>query len=254
MKNLLLVVVVATCACVAMLGGELRAGVSYDAVTDFSSSKNPSGAWSYGVLSAMIGGVFTADSSESPQCEGAIEVWTSGGSEVIKNMTGSEFAWYSNVMPADQLLLAPRSLPSDLRWVAPSSDTYNVAGLFERLDSSSKAPVSIAVIQNGTSVLFRGDDFITFHEQRPFELSGLSLQAGDTLDFYAVATTSDSYTGTGVAVTVAPVPEPSAMTALLAAATTFAAYVWRRKQRCLGIGTVGSMPGRALQSETGALR
>ncbi len=233
MRNLIPLAVIVTLALV-FCGGEVRADTSYDAVADFSFPNNPSGAWSYGVLSAMTGGTFAFDGSAGAQNGGAIEVWTSGSSEIIYNATGSTYSWGPNILPATELGLAPHGLSSDVRWAAPLTGTYDVSGFFDRIDTTSSQPVTVAVVKNATTVLFQADNFITYGQQKPFSFSQLSLGAEDTLDFYAINTGSPSNIGVGLAATITPVPEPCTATLLVGGLLALVGAAWRRKGAMLG--------------------
>ena len=167
----------------------LFAGVAYNPVTDFNASPgaNPDGVWSYGKLS---GSSFTQlgyyDGS------GAIKYWYN------VQPTGSNFpAYYPDMavsptggafsvgavldVPAGSLFLAPG--PNDwidLRFIAPATGIYDFIGQFEFLQTGYSD--NAYVFRNGTA-LINHVLLITIGQTAPINLTGVSLTAGDLMDF-----------------------------------------------------------------------
>ena len=176
---------------------------TYDAVEDFSVSGNPNGVWSYGTLSQLTGGTFSAftfkDSGsdftgseawyndQAVPNDSAVEANTSGQTQSISVSGGGII-----LVPADQLRLDGENFIATVRWTAPANGVYNVSGLFQRNDnqanSSTPVPVTVSVVQDGATVLFQQGNFTAYLSQAPFDLSSLTLQAGETLDFVESST------------------------------------------------------------------
>ncbi len=208
----------------------------YDAVNDFSLSGNPNGAWSYGTLSSPTNGNFTSFATTATNVDFSGElIWSNGGvwpnfSGVVKNDTNGTVNWLSNVLPPNLLLLNPETLSADERWTSPSSGTYDVSGLFQRIDTTSSQPVTVGIVEDGTTTLFSATDFITFNAQEPFNDDNLFLPAGTTLDFYSFATGEPAYIGVGFDATITSVPEPSALVLLAAGAIVLVGYGLQRRR------------------------
>jgi hypothetical protein len=198
--------------------GPARADMIYDAVGDFSLTANPNGVWSYGVLSSLTGGTFLADTTTLTNSNYTGQMaWYNGlgqpnASAVDKNTSGSTASYLSIVQPTNLLRLDGEDLTSDVRFTAPGAGIYDVSGLFQRIDNGN-VPVSVRVNLNGVA-LFSADNFSTFNDQRVFNLSGLSLAAGDVLDFVEGAPQfNNDSTGLSATITFHPsaVPEPSSL-------------------------------------------
>jgi hypothetical protein len=209
---------------------------TYDVVNDFSLAGNPNGAWSYGVLSSPTGGTFTLYNSTLTDYDFLGErMWYNGMlvddyySGVLRNTSGATASWLTNRLPPNLLAMAPEYPSADVRWVAPVSGTYNVSGLFQRIDVTSSQPWSVGVVKGGTTPLFTADNFIIFNDQRPFSFSNLYLPAGTTLDFYAFATGQPTYIGGGLTATITSVPEPSTIALMCAGAIGLLIYGWRKR-------------------------
>ena len=114
---------------------------TYDAVSNFSTTSNPSGSWSYG-WKADLGGALTLYSAGGSSIYLGIDSWK--GPEgctndfsfplVNFNNTGATLSYASGVVqPANMLNLHPSctSKFSVVRWVAPTAGLYRVVGLFQ---------------------------------------------------------------------------------------------------------------------------
>jgi hypothetical protein len=184
---------------------------AYSAVSDFSLAGNPNGAWSYGTLSSFTGGTFSL--LTVPSSSGGFATWGNGGSVpnaagVTKNTTSGTLTSGTVVLPPDLLNLDGENFIADVRWAAPSAGAYNVSGRFQRTDNGG-FPVSVRIVQDGLTTLFSADNFSTFNDQRPFNLN-VVLSAGSVLDF-AEGAPQFNNDGTGLALTITPVPEPGSL-------------------------------------------
>jgi PEP-CTERM motif len=215
------------------------AGQTYDAVQDFSLSSNPNGTWSYGTLSAATGGSFNVFTlTASNDIYQGRELWGNGESfpdsaVVERNNSGATVQYDTITLPTNLLRLDGQSFIDDVRWTAPTAGVYNVAGYFQRIDSNGGVYVNVGVDLNGTS-LFSYDSFYGGSAtQQSFNLSALSLKAGDVIDFYE-APAQASYDSTGLSaqiVDVSAVPEPSSLMLCGIAGATLALTTWRARRR-----------------------
>ncbi len=200
-------------------GAQARAGLVYSAVNDFSLASNPNGTWSYGSLSALSGGSFTALTTTRVNADYTGQnAWFNGqgipnAMVVDKNTTGVTQTFASVTLPTNELRLDGESGIADVRWTAPTSGSYSIAGLFQRIDNGGVS-VSVRVLLNGVA-LFSADNFSTFNAQQTFNFANMTLHAGDVLDF-AEGAPQFSFDSTGLSATITPnvVPEPSSLALL----------------------------------------
>ena len=218
----------------ALAAGTPAQGATYSARNDFSIGGNPNGVWSYGILSSFTGGTFTLFSTaESDRDFTGERAWDNNGAfpnraAVYDNTSGAQVANGSVVVPPGQLILDGESTTADVRWTAPAAGTYNVTGLFQR-DDTSAAPVSVRIIENGTTTLFSADNFTNNGSQQLFALSNLTLPAGTTLDFAEGAAQANN-DSTGLQATISTVPEPGSFAlGVIAAGATLALARKRRR-------------------------
>ncbi len=215
---------------------------TYNAVNDFSVSSNPNGVWSYGTLSSFTAGQFSVFTLALPTGvypgnatfpAGSTEAWDNGGTApnqdgIYHNKTSSTLTAPNSTVfiPPDVLDLAGQSQVTTLRWTAPATGLYNIAGFFERIDTNGN-PVSVRVVENGAITLFSADNFATSGSELAFSNTGLLLPGGTTLDF-AEGASQPANLSTGIAVTISTVPEPSTWAAMLAGASGLALMLRRR--------------------------
>jgi PKD repeat protein len=161
----------------------------YDAVNDFSiTNGNPNNSWSYGILSSFTDGTFTLLTNEVSNLGFPGEIrWNNDTSQpysvqIFANPTGIPTTFGSILAPTNQLDLDGQSYIADVRWAAPFTGSFNVMGLFQRNDNYG-VPVSVRVIEDGTTELFGLDNFTDYLGQQPFNLTNLALPAGTVLDF-----------------------------------------------------------------------
>lgn len=199
-------------------GGEAHAGMTYDAVNDFSLASNPNGPWSYGTLSALTGGTFTPDTSTLVnQFYTGEQDWFNGQGEpnssvVERNDSGSTQSFLTIVSPTNLLRLDCQDTITDVRFTAQGTGLYNISGLFQRIDTGG-TPVSVQVEVNG-SPMFSVDNFSTFGAQEAFNLGNLSLTTGTVVDFVLAAPQfNNDSTGFDATITYTPssVPEPASI-------------------------------------------
>ena len=186
-------------------------GRPYDAVKDFSITKNPNGPWSYGCSSSATATDFEpyTDAKTKNPVNRNLESWcgnkgsADGAPSITHNKGNETIRWQGITFPTDFLDLHPGSQGhrSVLRFTVPGRGTYKVQGAFKALDQTTtdphvlvngKAAVDIKPINPG----HRHQDF-SFTQQ---------LDKGDTIDF-AVGNGGNGYgyDSTGLMLAVTPV-------------------------------------------------
>jgi len=131
-------------AVVALLGLHpvIASATVWNAVSDFSTSSNPNGAWEYGYGTA--GQTFSADSDTRTFSLGPTPLWSryrddpitlpDGNPMVAENM-GAAYNWSTVVVPTGVLWVHPGKVWDTLvQWTAPTAGTYSYSGEFELLD------------------------------------------------------------------------------------------------------------------------
>jgi concanavalin A-like lectin/glucanase superfamily protein len=183
-------------------------GSTYNAVTDFSKTSNPNGAWSYG-WEPSLGGAFTLNAGERSPYPG-IDTWEGPdpGSDfnfpfVTFNHAGITLNYASGIsQPPIMLNLHPglSGKFSVLRWTAPSSGSFLVAGLFQGIDTRNTTSDVHVLEDSSTSLL--SANINGFGDQSAFNFTS-DLAAGETLDF-VVGWGNGNYNAdsTGLAVTI----------------------------------------------------
>ena len=136
---------------------------------------------------------------------------------VGKNISASDpLTFYTNVLPKNLLFI--QSLlgqVATVRFTAPTSSTYDVTGSFTRIDNSdgSGDGVDVGIVLGALS----GVNHLSTTYLDTAAFGGpVSLNAGDTLDFYVDALTTTYNDGTGFTVTLSSVPEPATWGLMLA--------------------------------------
>ncbi len=151
---------------------------TWDLNRDFNVETNPSGAWSYGWETSMGQPLQLYDSG---QVDGSNPNWNSiqyhhpaDQTPIIWKNMSPKAAF--GVQPG-QLSIhpGPRSEPSVVRWTAPQTGLYQVAGHFGAGDSGL---MNVFILQSN-DVIWKA---IHFEENRPFNLT-LQVTAGEHLDF-----------------------------------------------------------------------
>ena len=119
--------------------------IEWNAVTQFSATKNPNTYWSYSTNALPLKKAKAVCSI--PKFVG----WTTGEAvpnsiSVVRNRTGAEVDCLTIRTPTDHLDMDPESGAITVSWTAPSSGTFLIKGDFLGIDTGQNAhPVSIAV-------------------------------------------------------------------------------------------------------------
>lgn len=225
-------------ALLMVLGAVACAGAQvFDLKADFSTSSNPSGAWSYGRASSYststgVSG-FTLGVATS-LFSGKYSGWAASGDNVSQNGTVSlanAGAGVSGVNTGD-IILHPGAPPGSftyavVRWTAPSAGTItSIVGQFNAADISGT--VESAVYGVGLQRFYNSN----MTANSPFNISSsIGVTAGQTVDF-VVGTGIDhnnagDSTPTMATINFTPVPEPGTIAALSLGAL---ALIRRRKR------------------------
>lgn len=167
----------------------------YDAFSDFSTTNNPNGVWSYGYT---VGSGFVASPAYAPS--GSVAGWTD-----------SSVASYLGVyLASTSLLLHPGDAANEkavLRFTAPTAGQYKISLSFANGDN---ATTDFALAQNGVS-LWSGA--ISPSNLSSSQMLTLNLAAGDTLDAIVGYGSNGNYynDSTLVNMSLQSVPGPAAM-------------------------------------------
>jgi hypothetical protein len=217
---------------------ENAGGAVYDAVADFNATglQAPGDTWTYGAVTTLGGALSYLPKFGSVTCGGAnlpsdcqpsgvimLSYFTSApvsnpGASLMINTSGGTITYTKGapqvdddvVFPTGVLMMSPSGELQTVRWTAPSTGTFDVAGFFMDLQ---RANLGLDVVVGGVQMFtssFSGAT--TLQGKIPFSLTGLLLAAGDTIDFVAdgtVGSTDDDLVG--LSATVSPVPEPSTL-------------------------------------------
>ena len=205
----------------------------YNPATDFSTSVNPTGVWSYG-WSQTLGAPFNIDTTVIQNLGGVngVAQWqgnqppgADGNPSVFKNTTASQQTISSILIPAGDLAMHPGSADQDsvIQFKAPTAGQYLISGSFFGLDQVGPTSTDIHVLVNNNA-LFNGvvNGYGPGTGTPPFFGLTVTLAAGGIIDF-AVGDDSGSgrdagganfsYDSTGLAATITAVPEPTTMVA-----------------------------------------
>jgi len=205
---------------------DLRAGVVFDAATDFSATSNPTGVWSYG-QSATLGSLFHfytqsgPDNADSPPAN-LLDTWNGGTSGVFAvpavyhNGTSGIVSFNGGTITFQpgELGFHPGPLGqfSVVRFTAPFTGTYDLVSFYRPLDVHTTTDVH--VLLNDVSIF---DGLVNPGLPASFA-ANLTLIAGDRLDFAVGVGLNGNFsndsTGLSASLTTAAVPEPSTLVML----------------------------------------
>lgn len=185
----------------------------WSASADFSATSNAAGPWSYGTRASATGTslLLLTNSLGSGSLMGWQDLANSSlGTPVIyRNFSNSTFASGTVTVPGLTLVMHPGPVGfgaggvrefAVTRWTAPVSGAFDISGSFLALDSGS---TGVHVVQNGVSL------FSAVRASRAntaFSLTGVSMSAGDTLDFVVGNNGSYFNDSTGLIATIVPAP------------------------------------------------
>jgi len=199
------------------------AAQTYDAAGDFSATTNPNGVWSYGYEDTLGGAfnLYTAQFAPTATTKGWNDDISASVPLVIKNFgTAPDASFADLVLQPGQLAFhpGPQDQFSVVRFTAAQAGLYSLTSGFVPVTTDGTT-TDVHVLENGLS-LFDGNvsGAYTAPNGASYSNAGLSLRAGDTVDF-AVGYGADGNYGsdsTGISATLiaAPVPEASTTVSL----------------------------------------
>jgi hypothetical protein len=213
-------------------GSTVEAAV-WNAADDFSVASNPNGDWSYGYR-VGTGGTFIPYTSSGTFS--GIDFWFLDGTglpDVGHNDTAAPIGFFQ---PGDLQLhpgntVALQSHISDVRWTAPTADTYSVSVAFTATDTRGPE-VFVNVYVDG--VPFFVDTLSGTGDTTSVNFASLDLNAGSIIDFlvgHNGASPGDhDFTKLDAIITSASVSvlEPGTLTLIAAGVFGLAAFRRRR--------------------------
>ena len=227
---------------VALAGSAASGGPLYDVAANFNSPNNPlaSSTFSYwmssgsGSGSELLTGSATCLNPAAGYCWSATDA-NNYTSSAVWNASGVDYADGSIRQPADQVRLDPQGTAGTLlRFTAPETSTYSLAGSFQSNDLDIGWGVVVQVFADGS--ILPGTAINKWNNGTvAFSFASLALNAGQTIDFVV---TPDSrgyaFNGTGLKAQIGEtgpdpaVPEPAT---LLLGVLALPALLLRRRAR-----------------------
>jgi hypothetical protein len=173
-------------------GGHRDVFVS-DAVADFSITSNPSGNWAYGWRRNRFSGEFALHTQHIVNAAFDLETWQTPEIShmcVGRNRRGRVIRGNPGTytVPPDVLLMHPGEggIYDVVRWTCPQSGKYSIKGRFIGLD------FDIDVADSDVDIVTKTDTSLLTSPSRvlqgagshiPFELTDISLEVGEMVDF-----------------------------------------------------------------------
>ena len=200
----------------ATLSGPALA-TTYNAVTDFSATSNPTGVWSYRNDDPSQ----TLLNTTAITGAGSLPYWGYNNSYayVVDNNTANAYFGGTVVYRANYMTVDGGSVGAIVRFTASTAGTYGITGNFQSNDSSPSIHGVSVVDNNGTS-LFSGTTpgYNSDPTASPVTFSfNATLAAGGYLDFISSGVSGGSFASTGLqamvtsVATPASVPEPASL-------------------------------------------
>jgi hypothetical protein len=161
----------------------------WDAVQNFSTASNPNGAWTYGT-EPSLNGAFTAF-PQTLTCFTDAPCWYNGqtypnAAAVELNTSVYTQHYLTVIVPNNMLYIGAEANAVVVRWTAPAAGKYWIFGQFQGLDLSLPN-VTVAIYEDQTTALFT-NSLTFFGDYQDFNLSGLTLKKGTTIDFVVTST------------------------------------------------------------------
>ncbi len=233
-------------ALAALFAGGSAQAQSWDAVTGFSYTNNPNGAWQYGY--GVTGTDDFTSYSESAQYNWRSAAgWRGSDNPLVAINTGKPFTDFNTVLFQTNMLLL-HSGPSAgqdaiVQWTAPAAGLYQISANFQVLDSVNYFGDKVSIYAGGTNLFAQ-----TLGPGAGADLGALtpgigtsytdkvSLKAGEVLSFGEALNTDYGWNlvGLNAQITrVSGVPEVGANGSLAALVVVFAfgALVSERRGR-----------------------
>jgi hypothetical protein len=120
------------------------AAQTYDVVSDFSTTRNPNGVWSF-----LGNNTPLQTSTTDGRCNGwpvipGLFCWTSDRSttfaaSIMKNTTGRDIRTSTVTVPTSHVVLFPSSGFMTVQWKAPAAGRYAIVGEFLSVDTAQNS-------------------------------------------------------------------------------------------------------------------
>lgn len=186
---------------------------TYDPVANFNPTNDPAGTFTYGVGGTPASFVLLTHITNN--CIGTpsdcIDNGANPTSAVTWNGTAGTATYATIQQPNTELRLDPQNTAGTIvRFNAPTTgNAYSVSGQFQGIDTGQHS-VIVKVFSNGTQQYT--NTINSFGAVDAFNLTGLSLVAGQTVDFVVITNSDCCNLSTGLAATItsgSTAPEPS---------------------------------------------
>jgi hypothetical protein len=222
---------------------DARADLIFNPATDFSTTSNPSGVWSFGSEPTSTAGAASISLfADYFVYNGAVGVWNNGGLTnsglpltglVSENLTNSAYTDNMTVWEPGQLVFhaggyyAPPNTYAVVRFRAPSAGTYTLRSVFSNQSVGGYAGQSVYIYEDGTELF--GSTLGSYGSTATMSPLTITLNAGDYVDFLTGirgdGTSNSVSTGLDAQITEStPAPEPASMTLFGIAAVSLAGY------------------------------
>jgi len=212
---------------------------TYNLVTNFNASDNPSASSTFSYGAGGTPGAFLLDNTMNLTCFSGYG--TGGGAcssngnaypnvdSHVWNNTGSDVTIGTVIFRLTDITLDPTGTAGDIvRFTAPITGTYSVSGNFEANDTSH-VTTNVFIYANSTQLF--SNTVGSNGSVDPFSLSNISLSAGNTIDFIVRNSGGTDYLSTGLNGTItgpaiSSTPEPGSM---LLVAAVLPLFVFRKR-------------------------
>jgi hypothetical protein len=213
---------------VALLNAAAFGQTVWNPTTEFSTTSNPNGVWTYGFMNVDFTG-FTPATSYKVDGFG-FELWYNG-SNPPPHVGLNASATVSYNVPVGALALHPGggTEPAVLRWTAPVgyAGLIDINGQFLIGDTGQM----LVAVRKGSTVLWNSSDFGSFN------LPSVSVLAGDTVDFAVYGGFTSGNTPLELTITgTSAIPEPSTYAAIFGAVALVAVAIRRSRRQTRGAG------------------
>lgn len=216
--------------------------ITYDISTDFSTTSNPKGVWTYGFFPTVgdiptLGGTLTLYDQQLTDGSG-IQIWRSstvqslGAPADFNNPTGSDVTTCGSCSPLSAHTAAFHPGPSGeysvYRFTTPSSGIYMLDATFGGIDHGG---TDVHILDNG-SVIYSAN--ITGGSTSSLSQS-LTLGSGELIDFavgFGTGSDRDFFfdsTSINASLTIEAIPEPE-IYAMMGIGLALMGFVARRKR------------------------
>jgi hypothetical protein len=178
-------------ACVAQ-------AATWNAITDFSSTNNPNGVWSYG-WSSTLGSTFNLYSTYQGNAYGS-PIWYTPNFGSLPAVFGDS-ANYLDLHPG------PNNQYSIVRWTAPHTGFYSITATFF---GPTATTTDVHVLDNGLS--FFNAEITGYLNAHSLSSTSLYLSKNSTISFAVGYGTNGNYTSdtTGLSAMIVSTPIPPA--------------------------------------------